>query len=145
MKKLIAILVIITSLTTFSCSNDDDANTDLLTGRWYFVSVTYAKEKAATSRIAAEKTVKYIEFKQGGVFTEGYQTGTVATDNATSSYTKNDNIISLSSSKGIVVPLTISKLNNTELVIVYGKNSGREGDTEIYTRDLATATSMFFN
>lgn len=148
MKKLTALFLIITSLTTFSCSSDDNndtTSTDLLIGRWYYVSgVNSVKEVVSpTKRIAVtEKTAKYLEFKNGGTYAEGYQTGTVATDNATYSYSKTDNTISLSSSKGIVVPVTISKLNSNELVIVYGKNSGREGDTETYTKSFENATAL---
>lgn len=150
MKKLIALFIIISSLSTISCSKEDDTtiNTttaDLLIGRWYYVSgVNQIKEVVApTKRVAStNKTAKYLEFKNEGIYTEGYQTGTVATDNATYSYSKTDNAISLSSSKGIIVPVTISKLNSNELVIVYGKNSGREGDTETYTKDFANAASI---
>jgi hypothetical protein len=146
MKKFITLFIIISSLSTVSCSKEEDATTtDLLLGRWYYVSGVNAvkQEVAPTKRIAAtEKTAKYLEFKNGGMYAEGYQTGTVATDNSTYAYSKTDNTISLSSSKGIIVPITISKLNSNELVIVYGKNSGREGDTETYTKDFSIATAL---
>lgn len=152
MKKLMSLFIIISSLSTVSCSKEEDAaaatTTDLLIGRWYYVSgVNSVKEVVSpTKRIAAtEKTAKYLEFKNGGTYAEGYQTGTTATDIATYAYTKTDNAISLSSSKGIVVPVAISKIDSNELVIVYGKNSGREGDTETYTKDFAKAASLGTN
>jgi hypothetical protein len=102
MKKLIALFVLISSLSTISCNKKDEetATPDLLIGRWYYVATTTVlKTKAeaapATKRTAATapipKTVKYLEFKNGGVYSEGYQTGTVAADNATYSYSKTDN------------------------------------------------------
>ncbi len=155
MKKLIALFIIISSLSTISCSKDDDettetttetTTTDLLIGRWFYVSGVNAikvEEVKPLKRVAArEKTAKYLEFKNGGRYTEGYQTGTTANDSFSSDYSKTENTISLSSSKGIIMPLTVSKLNANELVIVYGKNSGREGDTETYSKDVAQAVDF---
>lgn len=148
MKKLLTLFVLLLSLLTISCSKDDDAaatTDDLLLGRWYYVSGANAvKEVAPSKRLAIdEKTTKYIEFKKDGVFAQGQQTGTIATDESVSSYTKSDNTISITSAtKGIVSTISVSTLNATDLIIVYGKNSGREGDTETYTKNSSNAANF---
>ena len=143
MKKLIILLTFISSLSSISCSKDDDSPADDLSGRWYYVSGVSVKSKSASRLTVAEKTVKYIEFKTANVFTQGYQTGTSAKDDSVSSYAKSNNTISITSSKGTIATLTISKLNSNELILIYGKNSGREGDSETYTKNIANATAFY--
>ncbi|MCI9843933.1 hypothetical protein [Flavobacterium pectinovorum] len=98
MKKLIILFVIITSLTAFSCSNDNDeakpsiTSTNQLYGKWYYVSgisKTKADEIKTVSRIAETvKSYNYVEFKDRGSYAQGTQTGTIVTENSTSTWVK---------------------------------------------------------
>lgn len=149
MKNFIALIIATTSLLTISCSNDDSKdNVDPIIGRWYYVSTIYnerfAVAKEASSRTAAaDKYVKFIEFKSDGTFLQGFQNGTTTTDNVVNTYTKVENTINVkNSSKEGTYSLTVSKVNANELIIIYDKNSGKEGDQETYSKNIDNAANL---
>lgn len=142
-KTFAILLLLVTAFTNFSCDNDDDTPTNLLVGKWYWVSTSYPKEKASSQKASINQSIlRYMEFKTDGVYEEGYETGGVASSSWKTTYTKTETGYTItnegSANKISPIIMKINELTSDKLVTV-----DEEGTIKTYTKTASKATNVY--
>ncbi|WP_417942330.1 hypothetical protein [Flavobacterium sp. RS13.1] len=136
-KTFAILLLLVTAFTNFSCDNDDDTPTNLLVGKWYWVSTSYPKEKASSQKATiSQSVISYIEFKTDGVYEEGYETGSVASSYWKTTYTKTETGYTIADEESADI-MKIKELTSDKLVTV-----DEDGTIDTYTKTASKATNV---